>query len=107
MDGGKILVSTLTGAATGGLSSLKAVDAFVKVYKVVAMGTTAGLGSMAKQQVGKDAKSGKVDVKEVAVDIATKVIPIPKIKVKKVPKSKIKTAKRQLDRAERVNRSNK
>nr|WP_236536190.1 RHS repeat-associated core domain-containing protein [Tenacibaculum maritimum] len=106
VDPEKIFVSALTGAATGGLSVLKAVDTSVKVYKKVAVVSTVVVGSMMKQNI-KDGSTGKVNVKDLAVDAASSLVKIPKVKVPKIAKGKIKTAKRQLNRAERVNRNTK
>jgi len=97
VDGGKIVISALTGAATGGLSSLKAVDASVKVYKAIATTSVVVAGNAANQY--KDGNK-TVDPVDTAVEVITDKIPIPiKFKVKTPSASAIKKADIQLNKA--------
>ena len=90
VDGEKILVSTLTGAATGGLSSVKVVGGTVNVYKATAMSATVAGGNIVEQAL--DGKA-TVDVKDLALDVITDRLPLPKVSNKKTIKSNKKTTK--------------
>jgi hypothetical protein len=97
VDGGKIVISAVTGAATGGLSSLKAVGASVKVYKAIAATSVVAAGNAANQY-----KDGNKTINpiETAVEIIADKIPIPiKLKVKTPSASAIKKADIQLNKA--------
>ncbi len=100
VDGGKLLVSTLTGAATGGLSSIKVVGGAAKVYKAVSMTSTVAMGQIVEQKLD---GNKTVDAKELAVEVVTDNIPMPKMKaLKNINPGAVKTAEKKLDRAERV-----
>ena len=101
VDGGKIAVATLTGAATGGLGSIKVVGTTAKVYKAIATTKTTVVGSMMKQYAGKDS-NGKVDVKSTGVDAAMSVIKLPKVKLTKGTSAKVNVAKTKVSKAEAV-----
>ena len=102
VDGGKLLVATATGALSGGLASIKVVGAAVKVYKAVAVSTTVTAGNIVEQKLD---GNKTVDAAELAIEIATDKVPLPKIKASKlddVSKNTMKTVERKLDRAERI-----
>ncbi|MCR8667520.1 RHS repeat-associated core domain-containing protein [Aestuariibaculum sp. M13] len=100
VDGGKLLIATATGAATGGLSSVKVIGATANVYKAVALSSTAAGGNIVKQAIVDENKM--LDPVEMATDAILEGVPIPKVEVPNVSSKTIKTAERQLDRAERV-----
>ncbi|TAI48492.1 RHS repeat domain-containing protein [Flagellimonas allohymeniacidonis] len=100
VDGGKILIATATGAATGGLSSIKVVGAAAKIYKGVAVSSTAAGGNILKQGVVDENKT--VDPFEMATDAVLENVELPKVKLPEVSDETIKTAERNLDRVERV-----
>ena len=81
LDGGKIAIAGITGALTGGLSSIKVIGAAAKVYKGVAMTATVGAGEIAQQGyengTNKPISAGKLAVEIVAdkaVPAAIKVL---------------------------------
>ncbi|NAS14138.1 RHS repeat domain-containing protein, partial [Poritiphilus flavus] len=100
VDGGKLLLATATGAATGGLSSIKTVGSVSKAYKAIAVSSTAAGGNVLKQGIVDKKKT--VDPLEMATDALLENIELPKVNLPNVKENKIKTAERQLDRAERV-----
>ena len=100
VDGGKILISAGTGALTGGISSIKAIGATAKVYKVVAASATVGMGEIV-QQGYENGTNKPVNVKKLAIEIVADKLPIPKIKSVKLDSS-IKVAEKVANRAERV-----
>ncbi|WP_459213107.1 DUF6443 domain-containing protein [Aquimarina rhabdastrellae] len=106
VDGGKLLTATVIGAATGGLSSIKVVGGVAKVYKATAVTATAVGGNIVNQQLD---GNKTVNAKEVATEIVVGNLPLPKVKapqVEGVAENVMKTAERQLDRAERIASSN-
>ena len=106
VDGGKLLTATVIGAATGGLSSIKVVGGVAKVYKATAVTATAVGGNIVNQQLD---GNKTVNAKEVATEIVVGNLPLPKVKapqVEGVAENVMKTAERELDRAERIASSN-
>ncbi|WP_407268286.1 RHS repeat domain-containing protein [Tenacibaculum maritimum] len=98
VDGGKIAVATIAGAATGGIGSIATIGKTAKVVKVIAVTSTTVIGSMMKQNMGKDS-TGKLDVSSLGVDAAMSVVKLPKVKL---PRVKVKGAKVKVNKAEAV-----
>lgn len=104
VDFGKVAISAATGALTGGLSAVKVIGTTAKVYKGVAMASTAGAGNIVKQQLD---GNKTVNAKEFAIDVVGEVLPVPSVKaMDEISEATIKTAERQADRASRVASSN-
>ncbi|MGS2764552.1 DUF6443 domain-containing protein [Sinomicrobium sp. M5D2P9] len=100
IDGSKLAVATVTGAATAGLSTIKVVGAAAKVYKATAVTSTAAGGNIINQYM--DGRS-TVDAIELGIEIVGENIPLPKSVAKKKPlDKKIKKLEEKVDRAKRV-----
>ncbi|GAA4276820.1 DUF6443 domain-containing protein [Aquimarina mytili] len=97
---GKLLLATVTGAATGGLSSIKVVGGVAKVYKAVAVSSTAAGGNILKQSLIN--KNKTIDAVEMMTDAVLENVTLSKVEVPNISDDVIKTSEKQLDRAQRV-----
>ena len=103
VDGGKIFIAVGTGALTGGLSALKVIGATAKVYQATAMTATVAAGNIVQQ--GVIDKNKTVKASELAIEIISDKLPIPKIKapqVAEVSENIIKSAESKVKRAKNI-----